>query len=196
MAARDRLYEFWPDGLSDEMADLVSRIGNGLSLAGLLYQSDDGTLALFLPDVDVDIITETLHPDQAEWTAILTASDNPMLFKEDETGMRKPYVRKVQFALSGKVQQQIWARDNFCCQFCSVEMGFNGAMLTVDHFLPLAKDGTAHPDNLITACKNCNKSKADMHPEDWCKKIGRSYAGVVAYIKGANEDFFGDNLPV
>ncbi len=41
-----------------------------------------------------------------------------------------------------------------------------------DHVLPLGKDGKHHLDNLVVACKTCNKTKGDMHPDDWIKKIG------------------------
>lgn len=36
--------------------------------------------------------------------------------------------------------------------------------LTQDHVIPLSKGGTHTPDNVIPACVECNRSKADKDP--------------------------------
>ncbi len=53
----------------------------------------------------------------------------------------------------------ILQRDNFRCQYCG-KTPKDDIKLEVDHIVPLCKDGTDTDDNLITACFDCNRSKA------------------------------------
>ena len=54
----------------------------------------------------------------------------------------------------------ILKRDNFRCQYC----GKTGAdtVLEVDHITPVSKGGTDDFENLITACKECNRGKYNI----------------------------------
>ena len=56
------------------------------------------------------------------------------------------------------IRFQVFKRDRFTCQYC----GRSGVELEVDHIQPLASGGTNDLDNLITACKDCNRGKRDM----------------------------------
>ena len=40
--------------------------------------------------------------------------------------------------------------------------------LTIDHFVPLAKNGATTRNNLVPACSRCNSSKQHKMPSDWC----------------------------
>lgn len=65
-------------------------------------------------------------------------------------GERKPIPNYIRF--------QVFKRDRFTCQYC----GRSGVELEVDHIQPVANGGTNDLDNLITACKDCNRGKRDM----------------------------------
>lgn len=56
------------------------------------------------------------------------------------------------------IRFQVFKRDKFTCQYC----GRSGVELEVDHINPVANGGTNDIDNLITACKDCNRGKRDM----------------------------------
>ena len=83
-----------------------------------------------------------------------------------------------------KIKGKIWERDNYKCQYCGKEVItqediFNMATAegwsfeeyekaiantmkeraTLDHKIPLSKEGTNNEDNLITACFSCNAKK-------------------------------------
>lgn len=57
------------------------------------------------------------------------------------------------------------------CEYCWRHIGMRG---TVDHFMPQALGGSDEPSNLRWSCFGCNSAKADMHPDDWLRRINRA----------------------
>jgi 5-methylcytosine-specific restriction endonuclease McrA len=57
----------------------------------------------------------------------------------------------------------IYARDEFTCQYCMVQ--HEPHKLTFDHVIPMAQGGRRGWDNIVTACEPCNRRKADRTPE-------------------------------
>jgi hypothetical protein len=57
----------------------------------------------------------------------------------------------------------IFKRDKYTCQYC----GVSGSEIDLecDHVHPVSKGGTNDINNLITACKPCNRNKSDS--VDW-----------------------------
>jgi len=55
----------------------------------------------------------------------------------------------------------IYARDKFDCVYCRQVFPPNmlGIGLTLDHVIPRSEGGTNRPDNLVTACTDCNCRK-------------------------------------
>lgn len=60
-------------------------------------------------------------------------------------------------ALSKKSRFEVFKRDSFVCQYCGRHPP--DAILVVDHIKPVADGGANDPDNLITACFDCNSGK-------------------------------------
>jgi hypothetical protein len=65
--------------------------------------------------------------------------------------------RKKRASLSKKTRFEVFKRDGFTCQYCGAAPP--GALLHVDHVIPVADGGEDVQDNLITACSNCNLGK-------------------------------------
>lgn len=61
-------------------------------------------------------------------------------------------------AVSKRLRFEILRRDNHTCQYCGEKAP--DVVLHVDHVKPKALGGTDGPDNLVTACKDCNSGKA------------------------------------
>jgi 5-methylcytosine-specific restriction endonuclease McrA len=64
--------------------------------------------------------------------------------------------------LSGSGVGKRWkvlCRDNFKCQYCG--RSSPEVELEVDHIFPDSKGGTSSMENLITACRDCNRGKSD-----------------------------------
>ena len=64
--------------------------------------------------------------------------------------------RQFQAHKTPKLTMRIFRRDGFCCKICgSIDD------LTIDHIIPISKDGSDDDDNLQTLCKSCNSRKGD-----------------------------------
>ncbi len=57
----------------------------------------------------------------------------------------------------------ILARDRETCQYCGSQPGRPN--LTIDHVLPRSQGGTTQWDNVVTACRECNRKKGGRTPE-------------------------------
>ncbi|HLU82338.1 MAG TPA: HNH endonuclease [Trueperaceae bacterium] len=64
-------------------------------------------------------------------------------------------------AVSKRTRFEVLRRDNHTCRYCrSTENP-----LTVDHVTPIALGGSDAPDNLVTACRDCNAGKSSTSPD-------------------------------
>jgi hypothetical protein len=54
---------------------------------------------------------------------------------------------------------KILTRDAFRCQYCG--RGAPAVLLQVDHVIPVSRGGRTTPDNLVTACRDCNLGKSN-----------------------------------
>lgn len=59
--------------------------------------------------------------------------------------------------MSKKKRFEIFKRDRFTCQYCGASAP--DVRLHVDHVKPVAEGGTNDPENLTTACEDCNSGK-------------------------------------
>lgn len=59
------------------------------------------------------------------------------------------------------VRFAVLERDGFACRYCGRTPLQHGVTLVVDHVYPRDRGGPDTPDNLITACSDCNAGKAD-----------------------------------
>lgn len=70
-------------------------------------------------------------------------------------------------SMSKKLRFTIFERDGFRCRYCGASNEVT--QLHVDHRIAVANGGTDDPDNLLTACIDCNLGKGarelSRHPE-------------------------------
>ena len=64
-----------------------------------------------------------------------------------------------------RIIKAVFKRDNYTCQYC----GKVGGKLETDHIIPFSKGGTDDMDNLVTACRKCNRQKRDKSVEEFLK---------------------------
>lgn len=56
-----------------------------------------------------------------------------------------------------KLRRKVFVRDNFTCVYCkSTNVHLEG-----DHVVPFSKGGDDSMENLVTACRKCNREKRD-----------------------------------
>lgn len=58
-------------------------------------------------------------------------------------------------------------RQNGKCHYCGCRVGNTAGKWHADHFIPLSKGGTNHPENIVIACPHCNLTKHDRLPWDF-----------------------------
>lgn len=68
-----------------------------------------------------------------------------------------------------ELRDEIFQRDNYTCTYCGQRR--TAAYLEVDHRVPLARSGSDDPDNLVTACWECNREKGTM--TEWEYRLWR-----------------------
>ena len=54
-----------------------------------------------------------------------------------------------------RIRERVLKRDARECAYCG------GVADQVDHIVPWSKGGTDHLDNLVAACRTCNRAKSD-----------------------------------
>lgn len=69
------------------------------------------------------------------------------------------YSSGVREYIPNNVRFQVLQRDGFRCVYCG-RTPQDGARLELDHLHPVSAGGTSDPANLVTACFDCNRSKA------------------------------------
>lgn len=65
-------------------------------------------------------------------------------------------------AVTKRVRFEVLKRDNFTCRYCHK----NTNELEVDHVVPVALGGEDIPENLVAACKDCNRGKSSINPDE------------------------------
>jgi 5-methylcytosine-specific restriction endonuclease McrA len=63
-----------------------------------------------------------------------------------------------------ELRDAIIERDAYACAYCD---DHDGATLTADHVVPLARGGSNDPRNLVCCCLPCNSSKRDQLLSEW-----------------------------
>jgi hypothetical protein len=65
--------------------------------------------------------------------------------------------------ITAGVRSKVLARDGYRCRHCGISADL-GAVLHVDHIIPISKGGTSDLGNLQTLCQDCNLGKSNRLP--------------------------------
>lgn len=72
--------------------------------------------------------------------------------------IRLPYKRITANSVN---RRAIFARDGYTCAYCKSKEN-----LTIDHILPISRQGESIWENLITSCLSCNMKKGSRTPNE------------------------------
>ncbi len=73
--------------------------------------------------------------------------------------VRVPYRLAVPLA-----RRTIMLRDSYTCQYCGARVSKQDA--TIDHVVPKVRGGTTAWENVVCACKSCNRRKGSRTPQE------------------------------
>jgi hypothetical protein len=142
-------------------------IGTRYQIAGALWASADDCLLTLLPDKEEGIAQMRLLPmTLAEWEVFLRQTDlleTEILLTDASGTLSKAILRKSQRQIDMHMQWAVFKRDNYTCRYC----GRDGVPLSVDHILLWERGGPTIPENLLTACRKCNKDRGSTEYPDW-----------------------------
>mgnify|MGYP001287283655 CR=1 FL=1 len=99
--------------------------------------------------------------------------------------MKDRFTHKSRKGIRGKIpkkmRNEVYQRDNYQCGFCFEDFSNNRRELTIDHIIPLAKDGLDEMSNYIAACRKCNESKKDLPIAEFAKRINIRISDLPAH---------------
>jgi 5-methylcytosine-specific restriction endonuclease McrA len=69
----------------------------------------------------------------------------------------------VTFTAWRQIRDAVLRRDNHACRYC----GQTSGRIECDHVVPIARGGRTVPDNLVAACRSCNRRKGIRTLSEW-----------------------------
>jgi hypothetical protein len=63
--------------------------------------------------------------------------------------------------IPASLQQRVRQRAQGLCEYCHAAEQWQYVRFTLDHIIPVARDGSSTLDNLALACFHCNRRKTD-----------------------------------
>lgn len=149
----------------------LMKLGHEIQMVGVIYRDSNDQYEFFLPDEQVGFCpsdTSKCHTfplTNEDWTKFLLQTDT---LETEVSQMKngkliKAIVRKSQRQIDQNISWAVYRRDNYACVYC----GRNDVPLTVDHIDLWEDGGRSIEENLLTCCKNCNKTRGNMKYEDW-----------------------------
>lgn len=136
--------------------------GNKITIKGIIMSTETGNdLAIFLPQEKPEQKVDIMTPSQQEWYQIQEQLDqtNVECIRDEQ----KVILRKGQRLLDQKIAWNVYRRDKYRCRYC----GIDNVPLTVDHIITWETGGATHEDNLLTACRKCNKKRGNLDYGSW-----------------------------
>jgi hypothetical protein len=99
-----------------------------------------------------DLTFEQLQHEFAAARAVRSQQSTTAFLRQQERSRITPGVRS-----------KVLARDGYRCRHCGISADL-GAVLHVDHIIPVSKGGTSDLSNLQTLCQDCNLGKTNRMP--------------------------------
>ena len=163
----------------------VGRVGYEVAMAGTVFvdnRTDEMFVCLF-PSMDELEVTDVLELSDDEWKQLIRQSDlmeTEVLAKAKDGKIHKVIARKCERQINGRTSWSVFRRDGYRCRYC----GNDKTPLTVDHLILWEDGGPSTEENLVAACKKCNKKRGNMKYEEWLqhpyyKKTSRNLSEAV-----------------
>ena len=145
-------------------------IGTTIQMVGAVYTASNGKGLYFpFPSANGEG-KDPVHVEMTldDWKALLRQADHvetEVLGQHQDGELYKAIMRKSQRQVDSQVQWNVYRRDNFMCRYCSTEK----LPLTVDHLVRWEDGGPTIEENLVAACRKCNKVRGDTAYAAWLR---------------------------
>ncbi len=149
----------------------LTDIGNTIQMVGVVYTDSNGK-AFYFPFPAVGdgkgIDPTPVEMTHDDWKTMLRQTDlveTEVLAQRQDGELYKAIARKSQRQVDTQVQWNVYRRDNFMCRYCGTEK----LPLTVDHLVRWEDGGPTIEENLVAACRKCNKVRGDTAYAAWLR---------------------------
>lgn len=171
------------------LADLkLLSVGHSIQMAGAVYVGEGKAYLVFFPDEQLEMLNgkdtflqapgnkdldsmlrlEVLSMNQEEWQVFLRQTDlleTEVLARAADGTIEKAIIRKSQRQIEQGVSWRVFKRDGYACRYCAND----DTPLTVDHLVTWESGGPSTVENLVAACRKCNKTRGDLSYPAWLK---------------------------
>ena len=139
-------------------------LGNSINLSGMILSGDKDSYIVPTPEGEVHDL-KLLELDLEDWKVLLRQTDlqEVEVLMDDNSGIKKAILRKTARQIDAQVSWAVYRRDDYKCRYC----GCDDKPLTVDHLILWEEGGPSIEENLVSACKKCNKKRGNMQYADW-----------------------------
>jgi hypothetical protein len=142
--------------------------GNTVQMAGAVYVGDGKSYLFVFPDESLEGELQHVHMSLDDWKALVRQTDlidMEVLVQQPDGSVRKAIYRKSERQIDQGVTWAVFRRDSYSCRYC----GKNDVPLTVDHLVLHHEGGPNTEENLVSACRKCNKVRGDVQFADWLR---------------------------
>jgi len=141
--------------------------GNSIQLGGVIYSGKGKNLICLIPNEgDINDEFNVLDVSTDEWKKILRQTDlmeTEILQMAENNKMVKAIVRKSARIIEQGISWRVFHRDGYRCRYCAKQ----GIPMTVDHLVLWELGGPSIEENLVTACRKCNKVRSNTPYVEW-----------------------------
>jgi len=141
--------------------------GHTLQIGGVVFSGHGKNHICLLPDdADVEDKFSVLDLSSDDWKRVLRQTDLmeiEILQKATDGKLVKALVRKTTRVIEQGISWRVFKRDGYMCRYCARE----GIPMTVDHIVLWEEGGPSIEENLLTACRKCNKRRGNTQYGDW-----------------------------
>jgi hypothetical protein len=151
----------------------LTRVGHEILLAGGVWLDSNGMAYICVfPEFGDDALwmlhhkLERIPMDYEDWKKLLRQSDlveTEVLAKAKDGKLYKAVARKCERNISQGVSWRVFKRDGYRCRYC----GNDDVPLTVDHVVLWEEGGPSIEENLVSACRKCNKQRGSTPYREW-----------------------------
>ena len=149
----------------------LTSVGNTVGLVGGVWSEEGKVYLCLFPEYNGDHdhdAPEYVEMNGDDWARLLRQSDlleTEVLSRCEDGKLYKAIARKCQRNIGQKVSWAVFKRDHYSCRYC----GNDDVPLTVDHLVLWEDGGPSTEENLVAACKKCNKTRGNMKYADWLR---------------------------
>ena len=175
------------------------KFGNTIQLVGAIYQGEGATYLAIFPGEKIDVMEKPHILTVEDWPAFLRQTDlleTEIIERAQDGKVTKAIVRKSARQIEQSISWAVYRRDGYACRYC----GRDDVPLTVDHLVLWEEGGPSIEENLLSACKKCNRTRGNTPYAEWLahKHYKRVSENLSPEVRSQNEALIGtlDAIPL